>query len=49
MKVWIGTSSGELILVNLNWKKNIIKSLTRGGISKFRECGWDILKKGDNG
>ena len=49
MKVWIGTSKGELILVNLNWKKNIIKSLTRGGISKLREYGWDILKKGDNG
>ena len=28
---------------------SIIRSLTKGGISKLRECGWDILKKGDNG
>ena len=49
MIVDIATPKGEMILVNLNWKKNIIRSLTRGGISKLRECGWDILKKGDNG
>ena len=49
MKVYIGTPKGEMILVNLNWKKNIIRSLTRGGISKLRECGWDILKKGNDG
>ena len=48
MKIYIATTKGELILVNLNWKKNIIRSLTRGGISKLRECGWDILKKGEN-
>ena len=49
MKVYIVTPRGEIIQVNLNWKKNIIRSLTKGGISKLRECGWDILKKGENG
>ena len=40
-----GIPEGEIIKVNLNWGKNIIKSLTRGGIAKLRECGWDIEKK----
>tara|TARA_Y100000296_G_C4946544_1_gene144125 strand:+ start:265 stop:438 length:174 start_codon:yes stop_codon:yes gene_type:complete len=44
--VYICTPKGELILVYLNWKTNIIKSLTMGGVAKLREYGWNILKKG---
>ncbi len=43
--IYIVTPEGEIIKVNLNWGKNIIKSLTRGGIAKLREYGWDIEKK----
>ena len=43
--VYIATPHGEIICVNLNWKKNIIKSLTRGGIEKLREYDWDIGKR----
>jgi len=45
MKVCIGTPKGELIFVYLDWKKNRIQSLTRGGVPKLREYGWDIAKK----
>jgi|TARA_Y100000310_G_C20503234_1_gene725079 hypothetical protein len=47
--VYIGTPKGELVLVSLNWKKNTIQSLTRGGIAKLREHGWDIKKRKNNG
>ena len=47
MKIYIGTPKRELILVNLNWKKNTIRSCTLGGVSKLREYGWNIAKKGD--
>ncbi len=43
--IYIVTPGGEVIRVNLNWGKNIIKSLTRGGVDKLREYGWDIEKK----
>ena len=43
--VYICTPKGELILVYLNWKKNVIQSLTRGGISKLRTFGWNIAKR----
>ena len=43
--VCIATPKGEIIRVNLNWKKNTIKSLTRGGIGKLREYNWDIGKR----
>ena len=45
MKVCIGTPKGELIFVNLNWKKARIQSRTMGGVAKLREYGWNILKK----
>jgi len=45
MKVCIGTPKGELIFVNLNWKKMTIQSRTRGGVSILREYGWNIAKK----
>ena len=45
-KVYIGTPKGEIVIVSLNWKKNTIQSLTRGGIVKLRKYGWNILKKG---
>ena len=47
MKVYIGTPEKELILVNLNWKKSTIRSCTLGGVSKLREYGWIITRKGD--
>ena len=45
MKIYIATPKGELILVDLNWKKNIIWSHTNGGVPKLREYGWDIKKR----
>ena len=47
MKTYIGTPKGEIIIVNLNLKRGRIQSRTRGGISKLREYGWNILKKGE--
>ena len=46
MKVHIVTPKGEIIIVNLNWVRGRIQSRTMGGVSKLREYGWDILKKG---
>ena len=46
MKICIGTPKGELIFVNLDWKKGRIQSRTMGGVAKLREYGWNILKKG---
>jgi|TARA_Y100000034_G_C6790707_1_gene354016 hypothetical protein len=43
--VYLCTPKGELIYVYLNLKNNIIKSATRGGIARLRECGWSIAKK----
>ena len=43
--VYVCTPKGELILVYLNLKKNLIKSATKGGITKLREYGWGIAKK----
>ena len=47
MKVYIATPKGEVIIVNLNWDRGRIQSRTMGGVAKLRECGWDILKKGE--
>ena len=41
----IVTPNGEIIRVNFNRKKNVIKSLTRGGIGKLREYNWNIGKR----
>ena len=41
----IVTPKGEIIRVNFNRKKNVIKSLTRGGIGKLREYNWNIGKR----
>ena len=46
MKVYIATPKGEVIMVNLNWDRGRIQSLTIGGVAKLREYGWNILKKG---
>ena len=46
MKVYIGTTKGEHILVSLDLKKGKIKSYTNGGVAKLREWGWNILKRG---
>ena len=43
--VCVVTPKGEIIRVHLNWKKNTIWSLTRGGIRKLREYNWDIGKR----
>ena len=47
MKICIGTPKGELIFINLDWKKGRIQSRTMGGVAKLREYGWNILKKGE--
>ena len=43
--VCIVTPKGEIIRANFNRKKNVIKSLTRGGIGKLREYNWNIGKR----
>ncbi len=43
--VYIVTPKGEVIRANFNRKKNVIKSLTRGGIEKLRSYDWNIGKR----
>ena len=48
MKVFIGTPDKRIVIVDINTKKNTIKSLCRGAIPTLRKYGWSIRKKGQS-
>ena len=43
--VWISTPKGSLVKMYYNFKKEFIKSYTRGGIAELRKWGWNIEKR----